>query len=1198
MLDGVIARFQQLVRVLSRASFALSAVLGAALVVSLGVLTGNLAAGAEDLATHADPPLALPSPKCTLYVNAGSEAQERQAWGPLGYTVVPRSALTQLVTAQQAMLLNNTSFILWRTDKTNQLRVSTTNGTYRYGWKPVLFNVPAAGQPLDARYSCATMTRRLPFFSDVRASLSDSLRLLAGQPTLKTRGEIILDLERSYLVRAGIPEFEENLSEQYLALLKRVRELKEQSKGEDLFKTWFAVRKLVYGQDGFGVDYCGDNANMSMALRDRCVNCVGETYLLSALWFDAGFTPPPDYVFKTQLFNDHVRPVLYNASEQKTVDLVNGLRSKAKAVIVDVKNLWQALYLGDPVAFRFPNEIKWVESLPLDYTYVDPSCPNERPPTPSERKVALLLNRGRAQAANFSFIQSCGWFRPPGSKVPAFASNRGKTQSALTEGGDSEYDGGEGEIEDESRTMPLGAEDKAQLLELAKGASPGERTALNELVKSGGRISPRVRSAFSLRRVLADFGRADLIGRPEYPATSFPEMRPIGLKEFQSNAQEPTVWTFKNEASYLELALQRNVPQFQSFEFFLVDGPEWRQRLAGVSTGRKIRIIADAVLARVDEVGRKVQPALTSTDLRERLSHLDADTLYTYMDRLSEAVGLFQQQLGDAPNLQSKSPNPLRDAGFDLVFRGERYELVKELLQLARDIDASPIKVLQTMTDNPNRAYRVARVINALDRLINKIRSVHEYAPKIDFGKMEWTSSAQYENYLGNKLLLNVLTDPKYFFTAKPDPSEPSERRQVNPKPLRDLRDRKQEFARRELDLPRINLPTYTGFVCPSGYRGLYHGLGFAVQCGAPTPLVGTSDTQQSQDIAGLPESASVVDTPRPPRIPSDREQDGLSAREQDGESDFATASSQNNTDKPGRAAGETVSKRKPLPEMTPPDPRTEVHLDPEVWLNLLSVASIDFKSETLIKTLLHHAYRTTLFAAFRAASYNANFMFLDSSDLGKPGTLLISLKEWREAIVNPARFTEWARGNTGQVNVYGAYAQEAFLKIARMELKKPKRGYWVRTADRAAGTLSELNEFVAAMKAWRTSPTIQGVKTNLQVPYNFRIDPTAKIVADLIQASADDKSPIAPLNAVAAAAGVMITTASSAYEGLVQSDLHYHLESRGRSLGFKYVQLNFSGRNSTGAITDAKMIERAIRVFGQSTQGHGMNPADFWGSD
>ena len=72
-------------------------------------------------------------------------------------------------------------------------------------------------------------------------------------------------------------------------------------------------------------NYCRGKAKLSDFLLNACINCEGQSHLITSLIRDAGINLPNSLQLGTQMYVDHMRPVFFKRSTNEVFDLVYGL---------------------------------------------------------------------------------------------------------------------------------------------------------------------------------------------------------------------------------------------------------------------------------------------------------------------------------------------------------------------------------------------------------------------------------------------------------------------------------------------------------------------------------------------------------------------------------------------------------------------------------------------------------------------------------------------------------------------------------------------------------------------------------------------------------------------------------------------------------------------------------------------------------
>lgn len=527
-----------------------------------------------------DPTHAAPIPACTLIVEDLARESTDQ-WQALGYKIIEIKELKSLHPAKIASLLNDSTFIVFRSPPRQELWFSIVNGHSSGNFRPLSFQAPSEKQTVPKSYACANMRGRLRLFANTRNAVSDTYGMFNGLPVHHSRGSLIIDLEISHFIHNGVSRFNrDRIQTQYANLLDQARIIRVNG-GPNFFVTWAQIRSLVYDKDKSNIDYCPGSASMIQALQEKCTNCVGETYLMQAIFDDAGFLPPPNWEIGVQGFAGnpgHLRPILYNLKRERTYDLVTGRMGRFKGSILRGQATYEQLWRGHN-ALRMSDEMRAMSLRSYPYVWRNTDC---------LKLFAKGSARPTLQPSDWSTIPFCDVYtsdpQPEGrmdnqskAQPGTFDEDdliRAKTDAndsldlwnrltsafgTLSFGGSGSYSGDDSNSIWNSLTGLLKGSDKSDesnvlipdlqldsvkqsLTTLAENLIPEEKKALLETIRAG-EITPLASKLFSVLRYTNALGRADLMDNPDSDDTRTRLSRiqlPIYIKYVSGQVHSPS----------------------------------------------------------------------------------------------------------------------------------------------------------------------------------------------------------------------------------------------------------------------------------------------------------------------------------------------------------------------------------------------------------------------------------------------------------------------------------------------------------------------------------------------------------------------------------------------------------------------------------------------------------------------------------
>ena len=850
---------------------------------------------------------------CVLYTN--DAAHENVAgWRAAGFTVTEIKDLETLPITRRAVLFDDTHFGLIR-GATDFMWMGLTHGRYVKGWDPARFAAPARGAAPDARYACGVLHARLPFYVESRRAASDVMGLVLGRKLNRTIGEAILDLERSYLVNKGWARFEKtNAKAAYLKLLAQAREFDPENY-PDFFSYWLQIRKLVYGKDQAGIKYCDEKASMTLALTDHCVNCVGETYLLTALFLDLGLTPPAGYRLGTQLFIDHIRPVLYNLQKGRTYDMVGGGVGPFRSAIMKPGVLASELWLGDK-SLRAADEFDAVKAVKVDYVYRDWKC----------IFTYHVAGRNATQASDLTHLDTCQMFADGDEANPHRANNQSKTKDVTydetkkrkknTNGEDNEGDGGESAKETKSdKDGKSGADSADQNDDGGEKDSAGENNAGGsgeKGPKGTGKVTGHTifESIKAFGSGFAFFGNINLRDDlPEYYLKIMNEvagnLNPLERKTFEiAIAQKIYTQEFvdigsqailvremgfgqllhrgKNDRTIMPLVIVRDLsPTAQpatgesGFRFStaqpndtVINTNVSYEVLVTTSNAALQRLMKSAPLAMRFRmlISLLAKDAVAPTEILRASSVPSADLIASLdgienQPALRDAMVKLQQNIGNLQSVIGQSSAYTRYG--DEKIPPLKTAIVQTYLnESGMDrIIGKMVRSVDVMTADPAAMVRwIASKPGRADLILNE----HGFAVALgdtvanlrqlldkDHRFSRWNNYATGANLVTDKLLFGLLSHRDFFFTVKPERDEKVAERPFYPLDIRDPRVAELMKRSESRVAAHVNLPTLPGLTCPPGQKGFF-GAGVVIECGRGTDAAEGNDDFGARQQAGV----------------------------------------------------------------------------------------------------------------------------------------------------------------------------------------------------------------------------------------------------------------------------------------------------------------------------------------------------------
>lgn len=1024
------------------------------------------------------------SEACVLYV--GNQSQEdASAWRKLGYVLVEKKDLQQLNSEAYSKILDDRHFALMRTKDKDQFWLSLNQGLSSPYWIPATFQVPPPQKQISTSYSCENIQAQLGILRNTRRAIIETENLLAKRRVSQTRGELILNLEYSYLIHNGFYKY--NLAEAkatYLDLLARIRPLQQ---NKDFFSAWAKVRNLVYSKEAdFKLQYCRDNPVMMDAVLGRCTNCVGETYLLAALFEDAGFRPPTGWQFQIQTFRDHIRPVIANAESKKTYDLATGGIGRFKGAILNSEQLYAQLWLGHST-LRPANEIKFVESIPQ--TYIN-------------KPLACLFGTGnrpkkQASALNLALCDRFSEADPPESddnqsKAKQFSYD--EDDPRLTEASKAWSSGGQkslleagldfiGWIKDGMRGTPW--KFSSDILKVAETLAEPEKAQLILSYHENSFTRP-VQEVFSVTYLFRKLGFAHLIDAPTRSKEKEWNARRIILPWVlsQGKAGSKLDYLYSNEF-FFENDTNKPLFAFKRNELSVFDSNLY-EILKEKSAAERVQIVLERIGKTIAHQAQSVAGFnIEKKNTKETLDILLSTAMIPTYSRL-EANMRFISNISDG--LQTKAytrtgevlsyyadPNGSAEIEFEpieilvreLTHLEQAENQISKIAVIAQRIQKNPVEFLRQVErlDQPN-LYQLNFVFPLLDEYFERwvINRQKQKNQSVDFDVEPWRRYIE-GSPISQRLIAEVLTHPQYYFTVEPDPEDqlPSIR-PFDPVSIQSpkVQDLKISAVRR---LPHVDLPQV---VNRSHCEGKSSGLQVTTPAGflfVECQTSGQSGEKQEQKDSRGQKNGSESDLLAADRMGQDSQlREGQQIAEQaNGDEKFDAAALKINLSPRERdfppALTEDIRLGQSLETSQQSlrnglDPRQEVFLQPRTWKWLLGLARDRVRSvlsDPVGKILLHHASRNQLkeiIGSFPASELWTRFDIVDMDEPHLklvPWSVQIDMNDHTLDYIRLSNLREAQRG----VSVYGEFIHKAYFKVALSELRNGlKNGFQRVTVD------------------------------------------------------------------------------------------------------------------------------------------------------
>ena len=736
---------------------------------------------------------ASPATNCTL-IASGSGTESLRDWQTLGFEVQSRPSLS---TPEAARLLNDSTFALVREGTKSEFWVSLTRGKVTPQWAPIVLAAPAPGAPIASNYACQHLRSNMDFLRTSREGLKDLYRLTTTGQLTRTRGEIILDAEQSFFIHQGVEKYRRSDAKQtYLALLAAARPLAQRS-AADFYESWNQVRSLVFSAHQTHISYCRGKSSLTEALVDKCTNCVGETYLLAALFMDAGFRPPTGWSLRLQLFEDHLRPILASEADQRTYDLVTGARGEFKAAILEPNQLFVQLWRGHQ-ALRHPLEQQKIELISPSYLFRAEGC--EHAPIPQ---------RPRLQASSWAGVQGCGRFSP--HPPPEFADNTNKADAASVDEDETppgpnaptpnsapvsaDSDGATGSL---GRWVPSGAADSdvfeylsEELTALAKTLIPSERDALLASVRKK-KLTPEAVKLFSLRTMIQDLGfsvylQSGFVENPNLGETGrfgwtwSSTYWPVHFELSSAERHRDCGWPLSGAnptGSLLPFACVANEPEIRKVYLF---DPDFYAQIRSLSSGQRERLFYQKMAALNQSlVENRVQPFLLAADKSPLEKALNAKRELGALQKNLESLRVhvldhlkYRRPLGlsyvDDESLgRPLIRHPLRQATLTLSGANQLQPVLDLMVRLSEPLADETLNFVSALeAASPEKLNQINESLRTWSDLVNGLNGLAKSEPRLLTAKsvQAWTSLPDY-NQVQNRFLIEILTHPLYFFTT------------------------------------------------------------------------------------------------------------------------------------------------------------------------------------------------------------------------------------------------------------------------------------------------------------------------------------------------------------------------------------------------------------------------------------------------
>ncbi len=325
--------------------------------------------------------------------------------------------------------LNDSSIFASFSEQT--ISFSLTNGVETPGalWEPIVLKFEDPTH-FRSQLSCHRINELISDGHIIRKASLELQKYIFNRPSETSLGELIIILEWAYL------KYQKNISidynkaiERYNSILTQTSEIQKQSSAERLFVDWRSVMKVIYLDDQEDINYCRESTLLTDALLNGCTNCIGETSLFLSLFVDSKFLTPLGWKLGTQVFRDHIRPVVYNTENSKTFDLVYGVSEDNRAAIFEWRGLFHSLVKGFS-AFTHSTEMGRINRHGVSYVHRDWSCH-------IGQNNFDLGYETRNQAYHFGELATCDTFSDSDAlknNDPIDTSNRLNPQSSLSRG--------------------------------------------------------------------------------------------------------------------------------------------------------------------------------------------------------------------------------------------------------------------------------------------------------------------------------------------------------------------------------------------------------------------------------------------------------------------------------------------------------------------------------------------------------------------------------------------------------------------------------------------------------------------------------------------------------------------------------------------------------------------------------------------
>ena len=849
------------------------------------------------------------------------------------------------------------------------------------------------------------------------------MSLSQGGSIARPLGTAVLDLERSYLVTAGAARFEVNATKsKYLTLLDGVIALRRLYP-DDFYTLWTEVRKLVYSRAQTHITYCIEKPSMAHALVDGCVNCVGETYLMVALFLDARVRPPAGYRLGAQDFRDHLRPVLYHEGSRQTYDLATGGVGPFRSSIVTAPALWRALFLGASSA-RTATETELVRATPIEFVYRDEDCTRGSWPT----------LRGPETSADLNGLSGCRYFRLPDQVVAARSDNEAKTTEVTF---NEKAVGATAQRRSGGRSNTIG-EWAEVFTAVAPNLIPQEREIFERVIRRGVTDDDFADIADE-GDLVRQFGFGHLLHRPTNVITMGPLITAVRERpDPTSGAIEVTSKTRADTSV--------EIGDHARFTVRTTD-PDLFGQMTSAPLFRRVNVLVDLFAAQTKTSIRALRgTSLVGSDLASSLAEFDRDPslrehLYTLgaeirkFNRLVRTFGYHQVGTEVIPPLGAMARHRFaQSSGVE--------DVVNAVADAFDQISADPAAVNRWISESPERLARALGPRGYLTALGLAHGGLSTLMPS-NARLVRFKDFASSQNILVDGLVFDLLRDRHAFYTVAPDPDEA---REARPRPARQILEPRPPGSSRVREDTAVRLPEYRGLRCPAGFTG-YYGAGVVIECGP-------AGDRRAESLGETPASPEQTDTVLNPAGADDRLKLGRLREPTTGDDPTR-----------GEVAGAVADI---TPSITPPldvDPRPEVHLLPEVWRAWLSTVDPDFLNEPVIQVLLHHVYRRKLAPVFDDPELAPRLRLIDIDATERPDFVLLT-DDWyglgmrlgtTPLVGNPVVIRGRAERTASSYDPDRGLGREDFFRVARGEVAARKPGFIYLDRRRTATSLGEL---------------------------------------------------------------------------------------------------------------------------------------------